>query len=89
MYTGYARLYLSLAACRHYCTDPDVTWGLVRNLGVSSIVVHYWADLQSVHGFRCYDNIAPNEMSASACIFALCLVKALTPRRCYNMRHFS
>ena len=19
-----------------------------------------WADLQSVHGFRCYDNIAPN-----------------------------
>jgi len=24
------------------------------------LVVHYWADLQSVHGFRCYDNIAPN-----------------------------
>jgi len=23
----------------------------------SPIVVHYWADLQSVHGFRCYDNI--------------------------------
>ena len=23
-------------------------------------VVHYWADLQSVRGFRCYDNIAPN-----------------------------
>jgi len=22
--------------------------------------VHYWADLQSVHGMRCYDNIAPN-----------------------------
>jgi len=22
--------------------------------------VHYWADLQSVHGFRCYDDIAPN-----------------------------
>ena len=24
------------------------------------LVVHYWADLQSVHGLRCYDNIAPN-----------------------------
>ena len=24
------------------------------------IVVHYLADLQSVHGFRCYGNIAPN-----------------------------
>ena len=24
------------------------------------LVVHYSADLQSVHGFRCYDNIAPN-----------------------------
>ena len=44
--------------------------------------VHYWADLQSVHGFRCYDNIhvcklialcaanaysAEREMSTSAC----------------------
>jgi len=24
------------------------------------LVVHYWADLQSVHGFRCYDNKAEN-----------------------------
>jgi len=22
--------------------------------------VHYWADLQLVHGFRCYDNIVSN-----------------------------
>ena len=29
------------------------------------IVVHYWADLQSVHGFHCYDNICECEMSAS------------------------
>ena len=29
--------------------------------------MHYWADLQSVHGFRCYDNTAiQREMSASA-----------------------
>jgi len=31
------------------------------------LVVHYWADLQSVHGFRCYDNSAERKMSASAC----------------------
>jgi len=43
---------LSLAAFPHYCTDSDVTWGMV---GVA-LVVHYWADLQSVHGFCCYDN---------------------------------
>jgi len=31
--------------------------------------VHYWVDLQSVHRFRCYDNIAPNVcLSVSLCI---------------------
>jgi len=43
-----------LAACPHYCTDPDVTWGNGRKC---RLVVHCWADLQSVHGLRCYDNI--------------------------------
>ena len=43
---------LSAAACLHYCTDPDVTWG---GRGCP-LVVHYWADLQSVHGLRCYGN---------------------------------
>jgi len=85
MYIGHVRLCvclhvcLSLAAFSHYCTDPDVTWGNGRRC---PIVVHCWADLQSVHGFRCYDNIrvcklitlytanaysAEREMSASAC----------------------
>jgi len=45
---------LSLAAFPHYCIDPHVTWGNGRGC---SLVVHYWADLQSVHGFRCYDNL--------------------------------
>ena len=45
---------LSAAACPHYCTNPVVTWGNGRGC---PLVVHYWADLQSVHGFRCYDNI--------------------------------
>jgi len=29
--------------------------------------VHYWAYLQSVQRFRCYDNSAESEMPASAC----------------------
>ena len=45
---------LSAAACLQYCTDADVTWGSGRGC---PLVVHYWADLQSVHGMRCYGNI--------------------------------
>jgi len=83
MYVSHGRLcvsvYLFLAAFPHYCTDPDVTWG---NGGGCPPVVHYWADLQSMHGFNCYDNIhvrnlialytanvysAERQISASAC----------------------
>ena len=51
MYCGHARLSVRLSAtvCPHCCTDPDVTWGSGRKCPV---VVHYWADLQSVHGLR-------------------------------------
>ena len=78
MYIGYASLSvcvclcvcLSLAACPHYCTDPDVTWGMAG----CPLVVHYWADLQSVHAFRCYDNIAPNAKCRRVLVLALCLV---------------
>jgi len=48
---------LSLTAFLHYCTYPDVTWGNGRGC---PLVVHDWADLQSVHGFHCYDNIVLN-----------------------------
>jgi len=44
---------LSAAACPHYYTDPDVTWGSGRGC---PLVVHYWADLQSVHRLYCYGN---------------------------------
>jgi len=44
---------LSVAACLQYCTDPDVTWGSGRGC---PLVVHYWADLQSVHGLHYYGN---------------------------------
>ena len=56
MYCGHARLSVCLSAAvrPHYCTDPDVTWGRGRGC---PLVVHYWADLQSVHRLRCYGNI--------------------------------
>jgi len=57
-------LRLSAAACPHYCTDPDVAWDNGR---ICPLVVHCWTDLQSVHGFRCYDNIRERELSANAC----------------------
>ena len=38
------------------------------------LVVHYWADLQSVHGFHCYDNIAPNAKCQWVLVLAVCLV---------------
>jgi len=63
MYCGHAHLCvcvslclsvcLSAAACPHYCTDPDVTWESGRGC---PLVVHYWADLKSVQGLRCYGN---------------------------------
>jgi len=69
MYGGHGRLCvcLSLAAFLHYCMDPDVTWGNGRGC---RLVVHYWADLQSVHGFRCYDNIA-HMWNVSECLYSL------------------
>ena len=54
MYCGYACLCLSAAACPHYCTDPDVTWGSGRE---GCPLVLHWADVQSVHGLRDCDNI--------------------------------
>jgi len=55
---------MSAAACPHYCTDPDVTRGSGRGC---PLVVHYWADLQSVHGLRCYGNITrTRNVSASS-----------------------
>ena len=60
MYCGHARLCVCLSVCLsaavrpHYCTHPDVTWRRGRGC---PLVVHYWADIQSVHGLRCYGNI--------------------------------
>ena len=46
-------------------TDPHIS---CRNSRGFPVFVHYSADLQSVHEFRCYDkHSAEREMSASAC----------------------
>ena len=55
---------LSVAACPHHCTDPDVTWGNGRGC---PLVVHYRRICN-----RCIDFVAittqhEREMSATAC----------------------
>ena len=80
MYIGHGRLCvracvcLSLAAFPHDCTDPDVKLG---NGSGCPLVVHYWADLQSVQGFSYYDNIALklNAKCQRVLVLALCLVE--------------
>ena len=64
---------LSLAAFTHYCTDQDVTWGMV---------VRYWADLQSAPGFRCNDSTAPNAKCQRVIVHHLCLVRISGPSLC-------
>jgi len=66
------RVCVSAAACSHYCTDPGVTWGSGRGC---PLVVHYLADLQSVHGLRCYGNITRTQnVSEYMLVLALCLI---------------
>ena len=62
---------LSLTAFPHNCTDPDATQGNVRGC---PLVVHYWADLQLVHRFHCYEDVAPNGKCQWVLVLALCLV---------------
>ena len=72
--------------------DPDVT---SRNSRACAVVVHYCADVQSMHGFRCHDNIhvcelialytanvhsAKREMSASACTRSIWLIPFVDAR---------
>ena len=74
MYCGHARLSVCLHVCPHNCTGPDVTWESGRGC---PLVVHYWADLQSVHGLRCYGNITrTRNVSEYILVLALCLVAA-------------
>ena len=78
MYSGHGRLSVSLAVCLSVPRRiPTLLHGPGCNLGNGRgcpLVVHYWADLQSVHGFRCYGNIAPNAKYQRVLVLALRLV---------------
>ena len=53
---------------------PTLLHGSGCNFGNGSgcpLVVHYWADLQSLHGPRCYDNIAQTRnISEYTCLYS-------------------
>jgi len=73
MYNGHA-----VCVCLYACLSvrgriPPLLHGPGCNLGHGTgcpVVVHYWADLQSVHGLRCYDNIARTR-NVSECLNSL------------------
>jgi len=84
-------LCLPAAVCPHYCMDPDVTWASGRGC---PLVVHYWADFQSVHGLRCYGNtmemqspavIRQTHSTPHACRTRTLLMPAKTPLTGDNM----
>jgi len=64
---------MSLAAFPHYCTDSDVSWGMV---GVPSSCALLGGFAMGAQGFRCHNNIAPNAKyrAARVLVLALCLV---------------
>ena len=63
---------LSMAKSPHHCMDPDVTWGSGRGC---PLVVHYWLDLQSVHGLCCNGNVMrTRNVSEYMLVLDLCLV---------------
>jgi len=53
-------------------TGPGCNLGKWQGLQSS-----YWADLQSVNGFRCYDNIALNWKCQRVLVLTLCLFSIL------------
>ena len=67
----YVCVCLFKAACLHYCTDLDVTWQSGRGC---PLVVHYWADLQLLHGMHCYGNITRTLVTGvnAKCQWVLC-----------------
>jgi len=74
MYIGHGRLCVCLSVP---CHIPSILHGPGYVLGNDRgcpLVVHYLAYLQSVHGFRCYDSIAPNAKCQRVLVLTLCLV---------------
>jgi len=42
-----------------------------QDLASIAVIAHYWADLQSMHGLRCYDHTARTR-NISECLNSLC-----------------
>ena len=72
MYIGHARLCVCVCASvpRRIPTILHRSRCNLGNRRECPLVVHYWADLQSVHGFRCYDNTARTR-NVSECLYSL------------------
>jgi len=82
MYIDHAGMYVRVSVCPSRWPTllhvPGCTWGMVGAYRRYPLVVHYWADLQSVHGCCCYDNIAPYAKCQRVSVLALCLVAIIT-----------
>jgi len=78
-----ASVYVCVSLCLCVCLSvrsriPTLLHGPGCNLGSGRgcpVAVHYWVDLQSVHGLRCYGNITrTRNVSEYMPVLALCLV---------------
>jgi len=76
---------LSVCPSPHFHTTDGPRCNLGCYLGSKEcpLVVQYWADSQSVHGFRCYDNIAPNAKRQRVLVLAVWLVSLVVSFHCF------
>ena len=77
MYSGHGRVCVCVSVCVPH-PIPTLLHGPGCNLGNGRrcpLVLQCWAELQSVHGFRCYDNIQVCKL------IALCTANAYSAER--------
>jgi len=74
LYWSRSSVCLSVCPSQHSHTTARTPMQVVGNRRGCPLVVHYSANLQSVHGFRCYDNIAPNVKCQQVLVFTPFLV---------------
>jgi len=70
MYVGHACLCVCLSIPHCISTLLHGPGCSLANGSGCPVVVHDWADLQSVHGFRCYDSIA-RTWNVCECLYSL------------------
>jgi len=83
MYIGHAHLSvcLSATACSHYCTDSNVTWGMVGGVpscsllggfAIGALVSLLWQHSTMQICNRCtWEHSGEHEVSASRCLYSL------------------